>query len=215
MANIIDFILHIDKYLSIIIQNYGIFVYGILFFIIFLETGFVLTPFLPGDSLIFAAAAFASRGDLNVFLLFIIFSVAAILGDSLNYWIGNIFGARVFEKSRFFKKEYLDRTKDFFEKHGGKAIVLARFIPIVRTFAPFVAGIGNMKYSKFLTYNIVGGIFWVGLFVFGGYFFGNIPFVQENFSLVIVAIIIISVLPIFYEWIKHVDRKRKERRMKS
>jgi membrane-associated protein len=200
---LIDFFLHLDKHLAEIISTYGTWTYLILFTIIFLETGIVITPFLPGDSLLFAAGTFASLGALNVWVLFILLSIAAILGDTINYWIGHFVGEKAFSGNiRFLKKEYLERTHDFYERHGGKTIILARFIPIIRTFAPFVAGIGEMSYGRFLTYNVVGGILWVGIFVFAGYYFGNIPFVRDNFTVVIIAIIIISVLPGVFEFTK-------------
>ncbi len=203
LTNFIDFILNLDKHLNIIIQNYGTFTYVLLFLIVFAETGFVVTPFLPGDSLLFAAGTFAAIGSLNVLVLFLILSVAAILGDTINYSIGKFLGTKAFKKyPKIFKKEYLDKTHKFYEKYGAKTIVLARFVPIVRTFAPFVAGVGKMKYINFLTYNIVGGIAWVALFVFGGYYFGNIPFVKNNFSFVIIVIIILSFIPIISEFIK-------------
>jgi membrane-associated protein len=184
--------------------------YLILFLIIFAETGFVVTPFLPGDSLIFAAGALAaSLGVLNPWLLFGLLTVAAILGDSVNYAIGHAIGPRVFrEDVRFLKREYLDRTHEFYEKHGGKTIILARFMPIIRTFAPFVAGVGAMTYQKFITYNVVGGIVWVGLFTFLGYFFGNIPAVQHNFTYVILGIIFVSVLPPIYEVLRSRSKKK-------
>lgn len=208
-GNIIDFILHLDKYLSLLIQNFGIGTYLILFLIVFAETGLVVTPFLPGDSLLFAAGTFASLGTLNVWWLFFSLSAAAILGDSLNYAIGKYMGPKVFkeEKARFLKKEYLDRTHKFYEKYGSKTIVLARFVPIVRTFAPFVAGIGSMSYLKFAFYNVFGGILWVGLLVFGGYFFGNLPIVKQNFSIAIMVIIILSILPMLIEFLKHYRKK--------
>jgi len=203
ISNLVDLFLHLDEHLNTVIATYGTWTYLLLFAIIFMETGLVVTPFLPGDSLIFAAGTFAGMGSLNVWVLFISLSLAAIIGDTVNYWIGHYIGPRAFSGDvRFLKKEYLDRTHAFYEKHGGKTIILARFVPIVRTFAPFVAGIGAMTYGKFITYNIVGGIAWVGLFTFLGYFFGSLPFVQDNFSLVVIAIIIISVMPAVYEILK-------------
>ncbi len=201
---LMDFILHIDKHLGEIIKNYGTWTYAILFTIVFCETGLVVLPFLPGDSLLFAAGSFAGLGSLNPHILFVLISTAAILGDTVNYWIGNRLGPKVFHsESKFFKKEYLDRTHKFYEKYGGKTIILARFVPIIRTFAPFVAGIGSMSYGKFIVYNVVGGVLWVAIFVYSGYFFGTLPFVKNNFSLVVIAIIIISVIPIFTEYIRH------------
>jgi len=209
---LIDLFLHLDKHLNEIILQYGALTYGILFIVIFAETGFVFTPFLPGDSLLFAAGTFAAIGSFNVHFLFLILSIAAILGDSVNYWVGHYLGLKLFEKNnRFLKKEYLDRTHKFYEKHGGKTIILARFIPIIRTFAPFVAGVGAMTYSKFIAYNIIGGIIWCGLFIYGGYFFGNLSFVKNNFSFVILAIILISVLPMLIEYIKHRISKKNIR----
>jgi membrane-associated protein len=199
-----DFIMHVDVHLSELIQSYGIWTYLILFLIIFCETGLVVTPFLPGDSLLFAAGAFAARGDLNVLLLFVLLAFAAILGNTTNYIIGHFVGPKVFHKEhvRFLNKEYLDRTHQFYEKHGGKTIIIARFIPIIRTFAPFVAGIGKMTYVRFISRDLVGGISWIGSFTFAGYFFGNIPTVKHNFTLVIFAIIIISILPGVIEFIR-------------
>ena len=205
--NLLDFVMHIDKYLGIIINNFGYFSYAILFLIIFLETGLVLTPFLPGDSLIFISGAFAGRGDFNIFFLWILFSVASILGDSLNYFIGNYFGEKLFSKSKLFKKEYMDKTKQFYVNHGGKTIILARFVPIVRTFAPFVAGIGKMDYKRFLGYNIIGGLLWVSLFLFTGYYFGKIPWVEENLSLMIILIVFLSIIPVIIEYLR--SRKKK------
>jgi membrane-associated protein len=175
-----------------------------------METGLVVTPFLPGDSLLFAAGTFAALGDLNEWIMFILLSFAAVLGDTVNYWIGHYIGPRAFSgEIRFLKKEYLDRTHAFYEKHGGKTIILARFVPIVRTFAPFVAGVGAMSYGKFISYNIIGGVAWVAIFNFMGYFFGNLPFVRDNFSVVVIAIILISVLPAVYEVVKeHMNSKK-------
>lgn len=199
----IDFVLHLDKYLDMIIQAVGIWTYLVLFGVIFIETGLVVTPFLPGDSLLFAAGTFAGMGSLNIMTLFISLALAAVLGDTANYWIGHYIGERAFSGNiRFLKKEYLDRTKKFYDKHGGKTIFLARFIPIIRTFAPFVAGVGRMRYGYFITYNVVGGIVWTALFLFGGYFFGNMKIVQDNFSLVIIAIVLISALPAVIEFLK-------------
>ena len=211
ISNLVDFILHLDVHLNAIIQNFGIWTYLILFLIIFLETGIVVTPFLPGDSLLFAAGSFAALGSLNPIALFLILTAAAILGDTLNYWIGHFIGPRAFSGNvRFLKKEYLDRTHGFYEKHGGKTIILARFIPIIRTFAPFVAGIGAMTYSSFFFYNVIGAVAWVGLFVFGGYFFGNLQFVKDNFTIVIMAIIVISVLPGVFEFAREKFKSAKE-----
>jgi membrane-associated protein len=203
ISYVVDLILHLDEYLNTIIQSFGVWTYLILFMVIFMETGFVITPFLPGDSLIFAAGTLASLGSLNIVVLFVVLSAAAILGDTVNYWIGHYIGPRAFSGNiRFLKKEYLDKTHGFYEKHGGKTIIIARFIPIIRTFAPFVAGIGAMTYSKFIVYNVVGGVAWVALFLFGGYFFGTLPFVQNNFAVVIIAIIFISVLPGVIEFLR-------------
>jgi len=198
----IDFFIHLDKYLPIIIKSFGIWSYVIIFIVIFCETGLVVTPILPGDSLLFALGSFAALGALEIDLLLILLCIAAIAGDTVNYAIGHFVGPKVFhyENSRFFKKEYLLKTHQFYEKHGGKTIVIARFMPIIRTFAPFVAGIGAMTYPKFVFYNISGGIAWVCTFLLGGYFFGNIPAVKRNFTLVIIAIVIISVLPGFIEY---------------
>ncbi len=208
---IIDFIIHIDVHLGEIIRSYGLWTYLILFIIIFCETGLVVAPLLPGDSLLFAAGTFAARGDLNPLWLFLLLSVAAILGDTVNYWIGNYVGPKVFhgEKVRFLNKEYLDRTHQFYEKYGGKTIIIARFVPIIRTFAPFVAGIGSMTYGRFISYNVIGGIVWIAAFTYAGYFFGNIPMVKGNFTLVIFVIIILSVMPGVIEFIKHKMETRK------
>lgn len=208
----IDFFLHLDVHLAEIIKDYGFWTYLILFVIIFAETGFVVTPFLPGDSLIFAAATLAAKYPeiLNPIAIFLLLSLAAILGDSINYAIGHAIGPRVFrEDVRFLKREYLDRTHAFFEKYGGKTIILARFMPIIRTFAPFVAGVGAMTYSKFLLYNVIGGLLWVGLFTFLGYFFGNIPAVQDNFTFVILGIILISILPPIVEFFRERSKAKR------
>ncbi len=204
IKNLIDMFLHLDDKLGEIIRQYGTLTYLFLFAIIFTETGVVIMPFLPGDSLLFAAGALAAgTGGLNPWLLFIILSIAAIAGDTVNYWIGNKLGDRAYRgEIKFIKKEHIERTHAFFEKHGGKTIFLARFVPIVRTFAPFVAGASKMTYSYFFSYNVFGGLVWVGIFTFAGYFFGNIPFVQDNFELVIIAILVISVLPMVFEWLK-------------
>ena len=198
---LVDLFLHLDVHLSSVITQYGAWTYALLFVVIFVETGLVVTPFLPGDSLIFAAGTFAALGSLNLWLLFVLLAVAAVLGDTVNYWIGHYLGERAYN-IKWVKREYLERTQRFFEKHGGKTIFLARFVPIVRTFAPFVAGIGRMSYSYFISYNIFGGIVWVALFTFAGYFFGNIPFIRDHFSVVILAIVLISVVPMAIEAIK-------------
>jgi membrane-associated protein len=203
LFKLVDFILHVDVYLNQIILQYGAWTLALLFIIIFLETGFVVTPFLPGDSLLFAAATFAARGALNPWLLFTLLSIAAVLGDTVNYWIGHRIGAKAYTgEVKWIKKEYMQRTHVFFEKHGGWAIFLARFVPIIRTFAPFVAGVSRMPYSFFIRWNIIGGITWVALFTLLGWFFGNIPFVQKNFELVIIVIIVLSVIPIVIEAVK-------------
>lgn len=209
----IDLFLHLDEYLSIAIQNYGTWTYGLLFVVIFIETGLVITPFLPGDSLLFAAGTFAALGSLNIYLLWGLLVVAAVLGDTVNYWIGHKLGLAIFDTPNRFlkkvlKKEYLEKTEAFYAKHGGKTIVLARFVPIVRTFAPFVAGVGTMEYGRFISYNVIGGFLWVTLFLFMGNFFGNIPFVKANFELVIIGIILVSVVPMFVEFLKARSEKK-------
>jgi membrane-associated protein len=212
---LIDLFLHLDEHLANIISQYGTWTYGILFFVIFMETGFVVTPFLPGDSLLFAAGTFASpvMGEaLNVYLLVGLLTVAAILGDTVNYWIGHYVGERAYD-SRWVKKEYIERTQAFFAKHGGKTIFLARFVPIIRTFAPFVAGVGKMSYGYFISYNFIGALVWVPLFTFAGYFFGTMPFVQKNFEFVIIAIILISLIPVFYEAWKARQEGVKEKKV--
>lgn len=203
ITTFIDFFIHLDEHLSVIISTYGVWTYAILFAIIFMETGLVVTPFLPGDSLLFAAGTFAGLGALDPILLFVLLSIAAVIGDTVNYWVGHYIGPRAFSgEIRFLKKEYMDRTHQFYEKHGGKTIIMARFVPIIRTFAPFVAGVGAMNYSRFITYNVVGGIVWVGIFVFAGAFFGNIPAVKDNFTLVILAVIFLSILPPIIEYMR-------------
>ena len=209
IAKIIDIALHLDRYLSAIIQQYGAWTYGILFAVVFIETGFVVMPFLPGDSLLFAAGTFAALKALNIYWLLGLLTAAAIIGDTVNYWVGHALGPKIFHKedSRIFRKEHLDRTHAFFEKYGGKTIIIARFVPIVRSFAPLVAGIGRMSYGKFIAYNVVGGVGWVLLLTGAGYFFGNIPIVKKNFSLVILAIIVISTIPAVTEALRH--RKKR------
>lgn len=201
LKNIADIFFNLDSYIAVAIQSYGVFVYFLIFAIIFIETGLVIMPFLPGDSLLFISGTFSASGALNVYVLFFGLSIAAILGDTINYWLGNYFGEKVF--SKFIKKENIEKTKAFYEKHGKKTIILARFVPIIRTFAPFVAGIGKMKYSTFLIYNIIGGISWVALFIFAGYFFGNIPLVKDNLTLVILVIIFVSLIPVVMEYFKN------------
>ena len=203
LAQIFDFILHIDVHLGQIILDYGTLTYAILFGIIFVETGLVFVPFLPGDSLLFAAGAFAALGSLNLWVILGLMMVAAITGDTMNYWIGHFFGQKLVDNPRVpINDEHIVETKKFFDKHGGKAIILARFVPIVRTFAPFVAGIGKMHYGQFVSYNVIGGITWVLVATLTGYFFGNIPFVKENFSLVVLGIVVVPVVPMIIELVK-------------
>src|SRR5690349_21230801 len=199
----IEYILHLDVHLAALVSQYGTWTYAILFLIIFCETGLVVTPILPGDSLLFATGALAAASDLNVVVLFVLLSIAAILGDAVNYYIGKTVGEKLFDgRIRYLRREYLDRTHAFYEKYGGKTIVIARFVPIIRTFAPFVAGMGSMSYGKFATYNIAGGIPWIGSLLFAGYLFGNIPLVKDDFGLVAIAIILVSVLPAVFEYFK-------------
>jgi membrane-associated protein len=211
MGTIVDFVLHLDKYLGAILESVGLWSYLVFFAVIFAETGLVVTPFLPGDSLVFTLGALTAAPDspLNIGWVFVVLSVAAILGDSANYAIGKYFGSIILKKQGawFLKKEHIERTHRFYEKYGSKTIVLARFVPIVRTFAPFVAGVGRMSYPHFLTYNVAGGLLWITLFAFGGYFFGNTPMVQKNFGFVIIAIIIISILPAVIEIWKEKRRR--------
>ncbi|MGA7392244.1 MAG: DedA family protein [Terrimicrobiaceae bacterium] len=211
LKQFLEFLLHAENHLVAFIQNYGTLVYALLFVIIFCETGLVVTPFLPGDSLLFAVGALTAQGLMAWEIVIPVLLVAAILGDSVNYAIGKWMGPKVFhyESSRFLKKEYLMKAHAFYEKYGGRAIILARFVPIVRTFAPFVAGVGTMNYAKFITYNVSGAFLWVGIFVGAGFFFGNLPFVRENLKVVILGIIIVSVLPIAWEFFKSWQEKRK------
>jgi membrane-associated protein len=205
---VIDFFLHLDRHLSEIIAQYGTWTYAILALILFCETGLVVTPLLPGDSLLFAAGTFAALGSLDPRVLNLLLFAAVIAGDNVNYWIGRFIGPRAFTGDmRFFRREYLDRTRAYFERHGGKTVILARFIPIVRTFTPFVAGIGAMTYPRFLVYSLAGGALWVSAFLWAGYFFGNLPVVRENFSLVILGIIGLSVIPILAGMVK--ERRRR------
>lgn len=207
----VDIFIHLDQHLNLVIQSYGTWTYLLLFVIVFCETGLVVTPFLPGDSLLFAAGAFAASGSFNVNWLFILLCISAILGDTVNYWIGCYLGPKVFhyEGSKFFNKKHLQRTHQFYEKYGGKTIIIARFVPIIRTFAPFVAGVGSMTYWKFISYNVIGGILWVAICVFAGFFFGNLPIVKQNFTLVILMIIFISILPGIIEYLRHRAEKKK------
>jgi membrane-associated protein len=200
----IDFIVHIDVYLKDIVSTYGVWTYAVLFVVIFCETGLVVTPFLPGDSLLFAAAALAAGSALNIWVLWIVLLAAAVLGDASNYWIGKRLGPAVLrrEDSRIFRKEYLDKTHGFYERYGGSTIIVARFVPIVRTFAPFLAGVGSMTYRHFFAYNVVGAFTWVSLFIWGGYLFGNTELVKHNFTLVIAAIVLISVLPAVVQFVR-------------
>ena len=201
LASLIDFVLHIDQHLIELTQTYGLWIYAILFLIVFCETGLVVTPFLPGDSLLFAAGAVAALGGMKVHMAAALLLAAAVIGDAANFAIGKYFGEKLFAKpdSRVFKREYLDKTHAFYEKYGGKTIILARFVPIVRTFAPFVAGMGNMHYGRFIRYNIIGALMWVGLLIYAGYFFGELPVVKNNFGLVVIGIIVVSVLPMAVE----------------
>jgi len=204
LSGFVDVILHLDLHLRELAQTNGAWVYAVLFLIVFLETGVVVTPFLPGDSLLFVAGTIAAAGELNVHVLVLILAVAAIAGDSLNYAIGRYLGPRVFrfEDSRFFKRAYVDRTHAFFERHGGKAIIIARFVPIIRTYAPFVAGIGAMDYRRFLMFNVTGAVLWVVLLTYAGFFFGNLPLVRNNLTAVILGIIVLSVMPAVVEYLR-------------
>ena len=205
LASFIDIILHLDKHLTVLVQQYGPWIYAILFVIIFSETGFVVTPFLPGDSLLFVAGAVAALGGMDIVILLAVLAAAAILGNMLNYQIGRFFGPKVFhwESSRFFNKAALEKTHAFYEKHGGKTLIISRFLPLFRTFAPFVAGIGSMTYARFTLFNLVGGVGWVGSLTLAGYWFGNLPWIQKNLTLVILAIIGVSLVPVFVGWLQH------------
>ncbi len=211
---VIDLFLHLDKHLTTALEVLGPWTYVLLVAIIFLETGLVVTPFLPGDSLLFAAGTFAALGQMNVWWLFVLLTSAAIVGDTVNYWIGHSVGLRLFHSQnrwlkKVLKREYLERTQEFYDKHGGFAVVLGRFVPIVRTFVPFVAGIGAMDYGRFIHYNVVGALAWVGGFLFLGYFFGNIPIIKENFHYAVIGIILVSVLPMLWEYLKHRQQQRR------
>jgi len=201
---LLDFVLHLDRHLINVVAQYGIVTYGFLFLIIFAETGLVITPFLPGDSLLFATGALAALGSLNIFLTIIVLIIAAVLGDTVNYWIGHFFGQKIIDSPHipFINQGHIDKTQAFYAKHGGKTILLARFVPIIRTFAPFVAGVSKMDYTTFLSYNLLGGALWVAVVTLAGFFFGNIPMVKENFSIVILAIVTISFLPMLFEFVK-------------
>ena len=209
MESIFDFIFHLDTHLGYVLENLGVWSYLLFFAIIFAETGLVVTPFLPGDSLVFALGTFAASGSLSLGGLFVSLCAAAVLGDSANYTIGRHLGLWILRRQGawFLKKEHIDRTHRFYEKYGAKTIVIARFVPIVRTFAPFVAGVGEMRYARFFSYNVVGGVLWISLFLLGGFFFGNIPLVKQNFTIVILAIIIISILPAVIEVMR--ERRRQ------
>ncbi len=213
IASVVDFVLHLDAHLAELIRQYGPWTYGILFAIVFCETGLVITPFLPGDTLLFAAGIFAhpEKGALNVWILFLVFVGGAFCGDNLNYFIGKTFGAKLFrnEKSRIFKRSYLDKTHAFFERHGGKTIILARFVPIVRTFTPFVAGMGSMTYVHFLAYSVIGAVIWVTVCMFAGFFFGKIPVVRDNFALAILGLVIVTLLPMAFEVWRHRRNSRR------
>lgn len=205
MKAFIDYVMHLDKNLTILVNQYGIITYAILFIIVFAETGLVIFPFLPGDSLLFAAGAIAALGSLHIGLVVLILMIAAIVGDTVNYWIGHYFGRKIVDnpKIKFINQEHIDKTEQFYKKYGGKTIILARFVPIIRTFAPFVAGVGKMHYSTFITYNVVGAVLWVSIFTLAGFFFGNLAFIKDNFHYAIFAIIGLSILPMIYEYIQH------------
>jgi membrane-associated protein len=203
LGQFFDVVLHLDRHLAWLAQNYGLYIYAILFAIIFCETGLVVAPFLPGDSLLFVAGALAAIGQMEVHAVFAVLVCASFLGDNTNYWVGRFLGPRVFRPgSRVFNRGYLDRTRGFYERHGGKTIVIARFMPIIRTFAPFVAGVGHMVYPRFMGFSFAGSVFWIAFFVYGGYFFGNIPFVKQNLGAFILGIVLVSVLPGIVTWLR-------------
>ncbi len=204
IQSFVDFVLHLDVHLKELVSQYGILTYAILFGIVFAETGFVITPFLPGDSLLFAAGAISALGSLHIAGVIILLIIAAVMGDTANYWIGHFFGQKIVDnpKITIINQEHIDKTEQFYKKYGGKTIILARFVPIVRTFAPFVAGVGTMEYGKFITYNVIGGVVWVTLFTLAGYFFGNLEFIQKNFHYAIFAIIFLSLVPMVYEYVQ-------------
>lgn len=208
LASFIDIVLHLDKHLQVLVAQYGAWVYLILFVIVFCETGLVVTPFLPGDSLLFVAGTVAAAGGMDVHLLVVLLIIAAILGDTVNYWIGNYLGPRVFhyQDSRWLNRKHLERAHAFYERHGGKTIVIARFVPIIRTYAPFVAGIGAMSYARFVAYNVGGAVLWVASLAYAGYFFGNLPVIKNNLTLVIIGIIILSIMPGVIEYLRHRSR---------
>lgn len=208
---LIEWILHIDRHLGELIQQFGPWIYALMFVVVFCETGLVVTPILPGDSLLFALGTFAGMGQLDLTTLLVLLIAAAILGDSVNYWLGSLLGPKIFrgEKVRFLNRKHLDKTHEFFERYGGKAIILARFMPIFRTFVPFVAGMGRMTYRRFMAYNVIGGVVWVTLFLLAGYFFGSRPLVQQNFTLVILGIVVVSVLPAVIEFVRERRRMRQ------
>ncbi|HVF69096.1 MAG TPA: DedA family protein [Xanthomonadales bacterium] len=210
---ILTFVLHLDEHLTNIVNQFGVLTYGLIFLIIFAETGLVVTPFLPGDSLLFAVGALSATGILNVWIIYFSLLIAAVLGDTVNYWIGHKMGPRVFSKknSKIFNQAYLAKTENFYAKYGGKTIILARFLPIIRTFAPFVAGVGRMNYRTFFLYNVVGGFVWVTTFVWLGYFFGRIEIIKENFEFAVIGIIIFSLIPVVYEYISHKREKGKSK----
>ena len=204
LATLVDLLVHLDRHLVWVVENYGVWIYALLFLIVFCETGLVVTPFLPSDSLLFVAGTLAAAGTMDVHMVVLLLVAAAILGDTVNYWIGKAVGPRVFheENARFFRKEYLDRTHRFYERHGGKTIVIARFVPIIRTFAPFVAGIGTMEYGRFLFYNVTGAVLWVVSLTYAGYYFGNLPWVKANLTLVILGIVLLSISPGIFEYLR-------------